>query len=84
MEELIARFGLLAIFVGAALEGEPFALEGGVFAHRGWMSLHAAVPTAAAGAIFIDQFSDGEWPCLCSAHFEEVPRQSYASGEDDR
>jgi membrane protein DedA with SNARE-associated domain len=56
LEDLIARFGLLAIFVGAALEGEPFALAGGVFAQRGWISLFAAAPTAAAGAICIDQF----------------------------
>ena len=56
MEELIARYGLIAIFVGSGMEGEPFALAGGVFAHRGWLSPYAVALTVIAGAFCIDQF----------------------------
>ncbi|HEX7872442.1 MAG TPA: DedA family protein [Sphingobium sp.] len=56
MEDLIVRYGLIAIFLGSALEGEPFALAGGVFAHRQWVSPHAAVLATVGGAFLVDQF----------------------------
>lgn len=55
MEGLIARYGLLAIFVGAGVEGEPFALAGGVLAHRHWLGLHAAMLAAIGGSFGVDQ-----------------------------
>ncbi len=53
---MIARYGLLAIFVGSGIEGEPFALAGGVFAHRQWLSPYAVALTVIAGAFCVDQF----------------------------
>jgi membrane protein DedA with SNARE-associated domain len=55
LEALIARYGLLAIFLGSGIEGEPFALAGGVLAHRHWLSLHAVMLAAIAGSCAIDQ-----------------------------
>ena len=55
MEALIAHFGLLAIALGAGVEGEPFALAGGVLAHRHWLSLHGAMLAAVAGSFGVDQ-----------------------------
>jgi len=52
---LIAHYGLLAIFFGAGIEGEPFALAGGVLAHRHWLSLQAAMLAAVAGSCAVDQ-----------------------------
>lgn len=56
MEELVLRYGVIAIFLGAGIEGEPFALAGGVLAHRHWLPPWAAVAAAVGGAIAIDQF----------------------------
>lgn len=56
MESLVIRYGLVGIFLGVAVEGEPFALAGGVLAHRGWLSPWAAAATTIGGACFVDQF----------------------------
>ena len=48
-------YGLLAIFLGSAVEGEPFALAGGVLAHRHWLSLQGAMLAAVAGSFCVDQ-----------------------------
>ena len=55
MEEVIVRYGLLAIFLGAGIEGEPFALAGGVLAHRHWLSPWAVTLAAIGGSCCIDQ-----------------------------
>lgn len=55
MEAAIAHYGLLAIFLGAGVEGEPFALAGGVLAHRHWLPLWAAGLAAIMGSCLIDQ-----------------------------
>ena len=55
MESLVLRYGLAAVFLGSAIEGEPFAIAGGILAHRGWLSTTTAALAAIAGAIFIDQ-----------------------------
>ena len=49
MEELIARFGLVAVFIGAALEGDVVLILGGVSAHLGLMKLPLAMAVGAAG-----------------------------------
>jgi membrane protein DedA with SNARE-associated domain len=55
LEALIAHYGLLAIFLGSGIEGEPFALAGGVLAHRQWLSLHGAMLAAIGGSFGVDQ-----------------------------
>ena len=56
MEQLVVRYGVFAIFLGAGIEGEPFAIAGGVLAQRGWMHAWFAVAAAIGGAIAVDQF----------------------------
>lgn len=55
LELLIAKYGLLAVFLGAGLEGETMAILGGVFAHRHFMSYGEAALAAAAGSFTADQ-----------------------------
>jgi membrane protein DedA with SNARE-associated domain len=52
----VANYGLLGIGVGAGVEGEPFAMAGGVLAHGGLFSLWMAILTAIAGGWAVDQF----------------------------
>ena len=56
LHALLMRFGLPALFVGAGVEGEPFAIAGGLLAHRAIVPLWAAVLLAVAGAFAIDLF----------------------------
>ena len=65
MEELVLRYGVIAIFLGSGIEGEPFALAGGVLAHRHWLPAWVSVAAAIGGAVAIDQF----WFHL-SRHFQ--------------
>ncbi|MFS8115732.1 DedA family protein [Rhizobium jaguaris] len=55
IELLIARYGLLAIFLGAAFEGETMVILGGVFSHRHLMTFWSAAATACAGSFLADQ-----------------------------
>lgn len=55
IELLIARYGLIALFFGAGIEGEASVITGGVFAHRGLLSLPAAMAIAALGSFAADQ-----------------------------
>jgi membrane protein DedA with SNARE-associated domain len=55
IELLIARYGLLAIFLGAAFEGETMVILGGVFSHRHLMTYWGAAATACAGSFIADQ-----------------------------
>ncbi|WP_242153179.1 DedA family protein [Sphingomonas sp. BAUL-RG-20F-R05-02] len=55
IELLIARYGLIALFFGAGIEGEACVITGGVFAHRGVLSLPAAMVAAALGSFAADQ-----------------------------
>jgi membrane protein DedA with SNARE-associated domain len=61
LEALVLRYGLVAIFLGAGIEGEPFALAGGILAHRHWFSFTTVTIAAIAGSCCIDQF----WFHLC-------------------
>lgn len=51
MEELLIRFGPLAIFVGAALEGDVALVLGGVVAHLGMVDPVVAVVAASLGGL---------------------------------
>ena len=55
MESLILHYGVIAILLGAGIEGEPFALAGGVLAHRHWLPMSIAVTAAIGGSFMIDQ-----------------------------
>ncbi|MCB2129572.1 MAG: VTT domain-containing protein [Rhodobacteraceae bacterium] len=55
LEQLLAQWGLPAVFLGTVAEGEGAAFLGGVMAHRGLFSFEAAALAAAAGAFLIDQ-----------------------------
>jgi membrane protein DedA with SNARE-associated domain len=55
IELLITKYGLLAVFLGAAIEGETAVILGGVFSHRHLMSYWTAVAAASAGSFIADQ-----------------------------
>ena len=55
IEGLIAHYGLIAILVGAALEGETVAMIGGMSAHRGLFALPAVWAAVLAGTLIADQ-----------------------------
>ncbi|MBX4955950.1 DedA family protein [Rhizobium lentis] len=56
IEALIENYGLLAIFLGAAFEGETAAFLGGVISHRGQLPYWSASLAAVAGSFAGDQF----------------------------
>ena len=55
MEAFIIRYGAVAIVLGAGIEGEPFALAGGLLAHRRLISWWDAAGAAAVGSCLVDQ-----------------------------
>jgi membrane protein DedA with SNARE-associated domain len=55
IQGLIARYGLAAIFIGAGVEGETSVIAGGVFAHKLFFPLWAAIAIAATGSFAADQ-----------------------------
>ncbi len=63
IETLIAQYGLIAVFLGAGLEGETAAVVGGVIAHEGLVSLPGAIVAAMVGSFVADQafFSLGRY-----------------------
>jgi membrane protein DedA with SNARE-associated domain len=67
VEELIQRFGYLAILVGTFLEGETVLLLGGFAAHRGYLDLVGVMAAAFAGSLI------GDW-----LYFEIGRRQGMA------
>jgi len=56
LEALIGKYGIFAIFVGSAIEGETVAFLGGVTAHRHLLSFWAVACCAATGSFVADQF----------------------------
>ena len=54
-ELLIAKYGLLAVFLGAGIEGETIVILGGVFAHRHLLTFWEAAAAAATGSFIADQ-----------------------------
>jgi membrane protein DedA with SNARE-associated domain len=69
IEALVARWGVAAVFAGAALEGEAAVTAGGLLAHQGLISLPGAMLAAALGSFLADQgwfafgrrFRDHRW-----------------------
>ncbi len=55
VEELIARWGYLAIVAGTLFEGETTLLAAGAMAHRGLLSLPAVLAVAFVGGVLGDQ-----------------------------
>lgn len=54
MEALIARYGLLAVFVGAALEGDVAAIMSGVVAHLSLLHFSTVLVVGWLGAVAAD------------------------------
>lgn len=54
MEAFLARYGLLAVFVGMWVEGETVLLVSGFLAHQRLFSLWALLPVAFLGAFSVD------------------------------
>lgn len=55
LETLISQYGVLAVFLGAAFEGETAVFLGGVFAHRHFITWWQAATAAALGSFAVDQ-----------------------------
>lgn len=55
LEPLITRYGLLAIFAGAGIEGEAVVVTGGVLAERGLLPLAGVMIAATFGSFVLDQ-----------------------------
>lgn len=55
IETLVAQYGLVAVFLGAGIEGETAAVVGGVIAQEGLVSLPGAMIAAATGSFVADQ-----------------------------
>jgi len=55
IETAIARFGLLAVFLGAAVEGETAVVTGGLLAHQHLLPLGGVMIAATAGSLVADQ-----------------------------
>ena len=54
VEQLILRYGLSAVFVGAAIEGDLTLILAGVAAHLGYFSFAAAVAAGTVGGFLAD------------------------------
>jgi len=69
IEQFVSQWGLLGLFGGALLEGETFAILGGLFARRGLLSLPLVMLVLTVGSFTADQI----WFYL-GRHFREHPR----------
>ena len=54
MEDFLARYGLLAVFAAAAVEGDASVVLAGVLAHLGFFSLPRAIEAASHGGFVGD------------------------------
>uniref|UniRef100_UPI0035CA1F74 DedA family protein n=1 Tax=uncultured Sphingomonas sp. TaxID=158754 RepID=UPI0035CA1F74 len=63
IEAIIAKYGLVALFLGAGIEGETVVVAGGLLSHKGLLPLPGAMAAAAAGSFVADQifFSAGRY-----------------------
>ena len=55
IEQLLVKYGLLALFFGAGLEGELAVVAGGILSHHGSFPLGAAMIVATLGSFTADQ-----------------------------
>ena len=69
IETGIARFGLIAVFLGAAVEGETAGFVGGLLAHQHLLPLGGVIIAATAGSLLADQSL-----FFLGRHFREHPR----------
>ena len=69
IEAIIARYGVLAVFLGAGLEGETVVVSGGLLAHRGLLPLVPTMAAAATGSFVADQIF-----FLLGRRFRDHPR----------
>jgi membrane protein DedA with SNARE-associated domain len=75
IESLLARYGLLAILVGAGIEGEAVLLSGGVLVSKGFVPLWAAMIAATLGSAMIDQL--WFWSARFLSHKPWVAKQTH-------
>ena len=54
-EEMVTRWGVAAVFLGAGLEGETAAVTGGLLAHRQLIPLWASALAACTGSFVADE-----------------------------
>ncbi len=52
---IIARYGLLAVFAGAAIEGETAVMTGGLLVHQGLLPFLGTAAAATAGSFCADE-----------------------------
>ncbi len=72
MEDLVDRFGLVAIFLGTALEGDLALILGGIAAHLGYVD-----PVAAGVAGTLGGFAgDATWFALARRHADMLRRSA--------
>jgi membrane protein DedA with SNARE-associated domain len=69
IETAIARYGLLAVFVGAGVEGETAVVTGGFLAHQHLLPLGGVMIAACAGSMAADQAL-----FFIGRHYRERPR----------
>lgn len=55
MEQFLANYGYLGIFIGTFLEGETILILGGFLAHRGYLTISGVIAAAFAGTLAGDQ-----------------------------
>lgn len=54
MEDILIRYGLLAVFLGAMLEGDVSVILAGVVAHLGFFDLGGAIVVGSCGGMVAD------------------------------
>jgi membrane protein DedA with SNARE-associated domain len=69
IETAIARYGLIAVFLGAAVEGETAVVTGGLLAHQHLLPLGGVMIAACAGSLMADQAL-----FFVGRHYREHPR----------
>ncbi|MBF7013730.1 DedA family protein [Novosphingobium sp. HR1a] len=55
LDQIIAEYGLPALFAGAAIAGETVVVIGGIMVHRGILPFLPAIAAASAGSFVADQ-----------------------------
>ena len=55
MEQIVAVYGYLGIFIGTLLEGETVLILAGFLAHRGYLEIPTVIAAAFAGTVAGDQ-----------------------------
>jgi membrane protein DedA with SNARE-associated domain len=55
LDILVARYGLVAVFFGAGIEGETSVIGAGLLAHDGLLDPYAVAVAASAGSLVADQ-----------------------------